>query len=93
VAGDRLAGGATGLELRLLYPYLQRTAEDRLVIGGRSIGYRYGLAVGGDDPRVWQTLIATVGDLFPALAQAAITHRWSGVLGAHRDFEPRVSYD
>jgi glycine/D-amino acid oxidase-like deaminating enzyme len=52
-------GRATGLELRLLYPYLQRTADDRLVIGGRSLGYRYAGAAGAGDPRVWQTLAAT----------------------------------
>jgi glycine/D-amino acid oxidase-like deaminating enzyme len=86
-------GRATGLELRVLYPYLQRTADDRLVIGGRSIGYRFGSAPGPGDPRVWATLRATIGDLFPAFAWAAITHRWSGVLGAYRDFEPRVGYD
>jgi glycine/D-amino acid oxidase-like deaminating enzyme len=86
-------GRATGLELRVLYPYLQRTADDRLVIGGRSLGYRYASAAGVGDPNVWQTLAATIGDLFPALAGAAIAFRWSGVLGAYRDFEPRVSYD
>ena len=86
-------GRATGLELRALFPYLQRTADDRLVIGGRSLGYRFGSRSGPGDPRVWEILRATIGDLFPALAQAAIDHRWSGVLGAYRDFEPRVSYD
>jgi pimeloyl-ACP methyl ester carboxylesterase len=86
-------GRATGLELRVLYPYLQRTADNRLVIGGRSIGYRYGSAADATDPRVWETLRATIGDLFPAFAGAEITHRWSGVLGAYRDFSPRVSYD
>ncbi len=86
-------GRATGLELRILFPYLQRTADDRLVIGGRSIGYRFGSEPGPADPRVWQTLRATIGDLFPALAEADITHRWSGVLGAYRDFESRVSHD
>jgi glycine/D-amino acid oxidase-like deaminating enzyme len=86
-------GRATGLELRVLYPYLQRTADDRLVIGGRSIGYRYGSAADATDPRVWETLRATIGDLFPVFAGAEITHRWSGVLGAYRDFSPRVGYD
>jgi glycine/D-amino acid oxidase-like deaminating enzyme len=86
-------GRATGLELRVLYPYLQRTADDRLVIGGRSIGYRFGSASGPGDPRIWQTLRDTIGDLFPSFADAGITHRWSGVLGAYRDFEPRAGYD
>jgi glycine/D-amino acid oxidase-like deaminating enzyme len=109
-------GRATVTELRILFPYLQRTADDRLVIGGRSVGYHYGAAQPGDrhgaaqpaetgaaqpadtrvrrhDRRIWELLRREIGDLFPALAQAEVSHQWSGLLGAYRDFQPRIGYD
>jgi glycine/D-amino acid oxidase-like deaminating enzyme len=91
-------GRATVTELRILFPYLQRTADNRLVLGGRSIGYRYGSATATQgstrhDRRVRDLLCHEVGDIFPALAGASVTHSWTGVLGAYRDFEPGVSYD
>jgi len=92
-------GRATVTELRILFPYLQRTADDRLVIGGRAAGYHYGAAQPGDsrvrrrERRIWDLLRRETGDLFPALGQAEVSHQWSGLLGAYRDFQPRIGYD
>ncbi|MGD0558096.1 MAG: FAD-dependent oxidoreductase [Streptosporangiaceae bacterium] len=89
-------GRATMSDLRFDFPYLQRTADDRLVIGGCGVGYRYGSGLRPDPAReraVTEVLRRAAGELFPELAQAEVSHAWSGVLGAYRNWEPRVSYD
>ena len=35
----------------------------------------------------------TLVELFPVLADAKITHRWGGVLGAPRNWTPSVAFD
>lgn len=89
-------GRATVADMRFNFPYLQRTADDRLVIGGRSVGYRYGsrLEPRADSERDAAHLLRrTIGELFPPLAHTEVSHAWSGVLGAYRTWEPQVSYD
>ncbi|WP_204030047.1 NAD(P)/FAD-dependent oxidoreductase [Sinosporangium siamense] len=89
-------GRATMSDQSLMFPYLQRTSDNRLVIGGRSIGYRYGAVPRTnhrDDERAWEVLEREIPTMFPALADIPISHRWSGVLGVHRDWQPRVTYD
>jgi len=78
------------------YVYLQRTADDRIAIGGRGVPYRYG---SGTDGR-GDTHDATVAELrakldamFPAAASAAIDHAWSGVLGVPRDWCVSIGAD
>ena len=43
--------------------------------------------------RTHDQLHATLLDLFPPVADAAITHRWGGVLGVSRDWLPSCGYD
>jgi glycine/D-amino acid oxidase-like deaminating enzyme len=45
------------------------------------------------DPSVFAALRASLVDLFPALAQVGITHRWGGPLGIPRDWFPSVGFD
>jgi glycine/D-amino acid oxidase-like deaminating enzyme len=73
--------------------YAQRTADDRIAIGGRGAPYRLGSRIKPDyehvDPAfdaIHRSLLA----FFPSLADVAITHRWGGVLGFSRDFYPSV---
>ncbi|WP_370865739.1 NAD(P)/FAD-dependent oxidoreductase [Nocardioides agariphilus] len=76
--------------------YGQRTADDRLVFGGRGAPYHFGSAIkpGFDrDERVFGMLRATMVDLFPALASARITHSWGGALGVARDWCASVGLD
>ncbi len=76
--------------------YGQRTADDRLVFGGRGAPYHFGSAVrpGFDrDERVFAALRATLVDLFPVLATARITHAWGGALGVPRDWCASVGLD
>jgi len=71
-----------------LFTYAQRTADDRIAIGGRHVGYHYGSAIGSRferNPRVEQVLIDCLREMLPQLGEFAVTHRWGGVLGLPRD--------
>ncbi len=76
--------------------YGQRTADDRLVFGGRGAPYHFGSAIkpGFDrNDRVFAALRATLVDLFPVLSTARITHAWGGALGVPRDWCASVGLD
>jgi glycine/D-amino acid oxidase-like deaminating enzyme len=76
--------------------YGQRTADDRMVFGGRGAPYHFGSAIkpGFDrDDRVFAGLRATLVDLFPVLSSARITHAWGGALGVPRDWCASVGLD
>jgi glycine/D-amino acid oxidase-like deaminating enzyme len=94
VAG--LASGETFSEHRHVIVYGQRTADDRLVFGGRGAPYHYGSAVRpqfDQEPAVFAALQHALVDLFPAVEGAEITHRWGGPLGISRDWHASVAYD
>jgi glycine/D-amino acid oxidase-like deaminating enzyme len=74
---------------RNLIIYGQRTADDRLVFGGRGAPYHFGsgTAPGFDhEPRVFAALRRTLLDMFPVLDGARFTHAWGGALGVSRDW-------
>ncbi len=69
---------------RHLIIYGQRTADDRLVFGGRGAPYHFGsrISEGFDaDVHVFGKLRATLVELFPVLADTRVTHAWGGPLG------------
>jgi glycine/D-amino acid oxidase-like deaminating enzyme len=79
-----------------LFTYAQRTADNRIAIGGRHVGYHYGSTIGARFDRsryVEQMLVDSLRDLLPQLGEFAVTHRWGGVLGLSRDFISSVSID
>jgi glycine/D-amino acid oxidase-like deaminating enzyme len=81
---------------RHLIIYGQRTADDRLVFGGRGAPYHFGSRIrpGFDrDERVFGRLRETLVDLFPMLARTRITHSWGGALGVARDWCASVGLD
>jgi glycine/D-amino acid oxidase-like deaminating enzyme len=85
----RLAGRPTFTDGRHLIIYGQRTADGRFAFGGRGAPYHLGSAVrpGFDRvPAVFDALRRTLGELFPAVASAAVTHTWGGPLGIPRDW-------
>jgi glycine/D-amino acid oxidase-like deaminating enzyme len=91
-----LARGETFSEHRHLIVYGQRSADDRLVFGGRGAPYHFGSAVQpafDREPRVFGQLHQTLVDMFPAVAPFAVTHRWGGPLGIARDWHASVRYD
>ena len=81
---------------RHLIIYAQRTADDRIVFGGRGAPYHFGSRVraGFDrDPAVFRDLKRALHELFPAARDARITHHWGGPLGVPRDWYPSVGVD
>jgi glycine/D-amino acid oxidase-like deaminating enzyme len=81
---------------RHLIIYGQRTADGRMVFGGRGAPYHLGSRIrAGYDrvPRVFAALQNTLGELFPALRGVEITHRWGGPLGIARDWHASVGLD
>ncbi|MFC1413685.1 NAD(P)/FAD-dependent oxidoreductase [Streptacidiphilus sp. N1-12] len=82
------------------YMYAQRTADDRIALGGRGVPYRFGSRTDNDGTTPQRTvdqLRQIVTDFFPAAGSAAgevrIDHAWSGVLGVPRDWCSTVDLD
>jgi glycine/D-amino acid oxidase-like deaminating enzyme len=87
---------ATLNDARHLIIYGQRTADDRIAFGGRGAPYHLGSAIDPRferDPRVHGGLAAVLAELFPALGEVEVTHRWGGPLGAPRDWHCSVGFD
>lgn len=79
-----------------VYVYAQRTADDRIAIGGRGVPYRFGSATGGagsTPPGTADQLAAALRRLLPDVGQVGIDHVWSGVLGVHRDWCPAIGLE
>src|SRR6185437_529799 len=80
-------------DFRHLIIYGQRTADGRLVFGGRGAPYHLGSRIKDSYdrvPKVFEALRHTLVDLFPVLRDATITHRWGGPLGIARDWHASV---
>ena len=91
-----LADRPTFADDRYMVIYGQRTADDRLAFGGRGVPYLYGSRISPTverHHRSHERIHATLVDLFPALSEARITHRWGGVLGVTRNWTPFVHFD
>jgi glycine/D-amino acid oxidase-like deaminating enzyme len=81
---------------RHLIIYGQRTADDRIVFGGRGAPYHFGSAVKPQfdrEQRVFARLRETLVELFPALDGYAFSHAWGGALGIARDWVASVGFD
>jgi glycine/D-amino acid oxidase-like deaminating enzyme len=88
--------GRTFSDYRHLLIYGQRTADDRFAFGGRGARYHWGSAIRAEYDRadgVFTHLRRTLGELFPAIGDASVTHRWGGPLGVPRDWHAAVRYD
>lgn len=75
--------------------YAQRTIDDRIAIGGRGAPYHFGSKVDPSfdtAPAAHEAIHQSLVELFPAVADAAITHRWGGPLAAPRDWMPSVNF-
>jgi glycine/D-amino acid oxidase-like deaminating enzyme len=81
---------------RNLVIYGQRTADGRIVFGGRGAPYHFRSRILPRFDRkesVFTSLRETVTDLFPALGESAFTHEWGGPLGIARDWMASVGLD
>ncbi len=91
-----LARRETFNDHRHLIIYGQRTADGRLAFGGRGAPYHYGSTIRPEydrEPGVFAELWRVLVDLFPALADHAVTHTWGGALGVPRDWYASVGLD
>jgi glycine/D-amino acid oxidase-like deaminating enzyme len=91
-----LADRPTFADLGHLICYGQRTADGRIVFGGRGAPYHFGssLAPGHDrDERVFARLRTMLVEMFPALHGVSFTHSWGGAVAAPRDWHASVVFD
>ncbi len=91
-----LARRETFSDHRHLIIYGQRTADDRMVFGGRGAPYHFGSRIRAAydrDQRVFAKLYAALVDLFPVLSGTSVTHAWGGPLGIPRDWCASVGLD
>ena len=81
---------------RLSVDYLSKTADGRIVFGGRGSPYRFasriedGHAVHVPTERMLREMVAA---WFPGLRGVRFTHGWAGPIGVSRDWMPTFSYD
>jgi glycine/D-amino acid oxidase-like deaminating enzyme len=94
-AGIGLAHGQSFSEFSRQVTYGQRTADNRLAFGARG-GYQFGGKLRTDftmTPQEEGLRRYLLGELFPQLKSAKITHRWGGNLGMSRRFHPHMLCD
>ena len=76
--------------------YGQRSADGRMVFGGRGAPYHYASRIQPEYdrvPAVFAALHETLVELFPVLRGVPISHRWGGPLGIARDWHASVGLD
>jgi glycine/D-amino acid oxidase-like deaminating enzyme len=91
-----LTGRATFGDHRHVLIYGQRTADGRFAFGGRGAPYHLGSRIRAEfdrEPAVFAALRRALTELFPALAQVAVTHAWGGPLGVPRDWCASAGFD
>ena len=79
-----------------LVNYAQRTADNRLAIGGRGASYPFGSKLIEEKEMtssVHQSLEAMVKRWFPVLKNVKFTHAWGGAVAITRNWEPYVQFD
>ncbi|AKK25562.1 FAD-binding oxidoreductase [Mycobacterium sp. EPa45] len=90
------AGRETLGDLAHGFFYAQRTADNRVAIGGRAVPYRYASRIDHDGSVGADTIAYLTRVLNAALPQTRgvpIAHGWCGVLGVPRDWSAGVSLD
>lgn len=76
--------------------YAQRTVDDRIAIGGRSVPYRFASRtdVDGQVPaRTIRLLTDVLHSILPQVREVPIAHGWCGVLAVPRDWQAGVALD
>jgi len=90
------AGREVVASARLSIDYLSRTADGRIVFGGRGAPYRMGSPIKDAYDRHGPThemLRGFVRTWFPMLRDIGFTHAWGGPLGMPRDWHPSFAFD
>lgn len=76
--------------------YAQRTVDNRIAIGGRSVPYRYASRTDDDGHvpgRTIKHLTAVLHSILPQVRDVPVAHGWCGVLAVPRDWEASVVLD
>ena len=79
-----------------LINYAQRTADNRLAVGGRGATYPFGSRlISGKEmtATVHENLRKLAQKWFPQLQGIQFTHSWGGAVAITRDWEPYVQFD
>ena len=90
------AGREVVASARLSIDYLSRTADGRILFGGRGAPYRLGSPIKDAYDRHDPThamLRGFVRTWFPMLRDVRFTHAWGGPLGMPRDWHPSFAFD
>ena len=80
---------------KILY-YGQRTADNRIAIGGLTISYKYQSRIDSaymNNNHAHAKLEKLLAELFPMAGRLRVEQRWGGVLGIPRDLMPSVGYE
>jgi glycine/D-amino acid oxidase-like deaminating enzyme len=81
---------------RMSVDYLNRTADGRIMFGGRGAPYRMNSLITEELDRhepTHEMLRNLAREWFPPLRHVRFTHAWGGPLGMPRDWMPTTSYD
>jgi glycine/D-amino acid oxidase-like deaminating enzyme len=79
-----------------LFTYAQRTADNRIAIGGRKVSYHFGSEIHPRfelDRDVERLLVESLRETLPQIGEFEVTHRWGGVLGLPRDLTASILCD
>lgn len=89
----RISDRETFAEASHLVTYAQRTADERLAVGGRGAPYTWGSRrrdASEHHRKDHQRLREMATDWFPILSKFEFTHSWGGAVGVTRDWAPYV---
>jgi glycine/D-amino acid oxidase-like deaminating enzyme len=81
--------------MRLSVDYFARTAEGRILVGGRGAPYSYGSRILNSSEHHAAThakLQRMFRDWFPRLSSVRFSQSWGGVLGMPRDWIPQIGF-
>ena len=81
---------------RLTIEYIAKTADGRILFGGRGAPYHFGSKIEDEYDRHQPTIQMfrdNVRKWFPRLKDVRFSHAWGGPLGIARDFMPTMMHD
>ncbi len=98
---DRLAAigwthRAVAYSQALTVDYLSRTADGRILFGGRGAPYHFGSRIADEydlHAPTHERLRRSVAEWFPDLRGIRCTHAWGGPVAVPRDWTPSVTFD
>jgi glycine/D-amino acid oxidase-like deaminating enzyme len=86
--------GREGVEdARNLIHYYRVTPDNRLLMGGGPVGLSYGDDMNRDaNVDAWRHLEGHIAELFPALKDVKVEHRWGGPFSVTLDLTPAIGF-